>query len=198
MMYVSGYIIEYFKALKEKLELLDNLVVVDKLFYYYNDLLQDHKSFRSTISEQVKNKQNYVAIGCKRSSLRTTESFRAFGVGLNKELKEGGMARSVEFDLDITLLSNSAQFTEIFETYYICELFRNTNLRLDHDFGGSIGPLSCSCEHNDLSESSSISFDENTAGLMKITFTVKLSAVVISPYAKTAPYIDQTTIRYPG
>lgn len=194
-MYVSKYIEAYWDAIASKMKELPNVTVVDKLFYYYRDFLEDHKSFRNTVADVVRKKERYLAIGVNRGELRANDYHRGMELGLKKDSKLGGAARIVDFDLSVTILTNSAIVAETFESYYVCELFRNKDLKII--VNTEVGPLTLSVEHEALTESSSVGFDENTAGLMKVVYLVRLSGIVVSPFALEAPYVDSLKIVFP-
>lgn len=196
-MYVSRYIEDYWKSITSKLKEFDDISIVDKLFYFNTGILEDHSNFRQTVAEQIANNRKWAAVGVNRGPLRATEGIRGFEIGIEKLTKIGGNARILEFDLSVQILTNSALFMETFETYYVCELFKNLTLALEVQFNPPIGQLTVSCEHSEINESSSVGFDEKTAGLFKVGYSVKLTGLAVSPYEKVAPYVHTVNVKFP-
>lgn len=194
---VSRYIEEYWNTITEKMKEFEDVAVIDKLYYYSRDFIEDHSSFRSTVAEKVKHNGMWVAIGVNRGALRAADSYKPFNVGMGRDSKLGKGARAVDFDLNIQVLTNSANFAELFEIYYICELYKNETLSLKVDFQAPIDYLVVSCEHNEISESGFVGFDEKTAGIYRISYSLRMNGVVLSPYEKRAPYVSSIDVRFP-
>lgn len=197
MNYVSRYIEEYWKNITEKLKEFDDITIINKLFYYNTGIVEDHSNFRSTVAEKVANNSRWAAVGVNRGPLRATEGIRGFEVGIEKLSRQGGNARVIDFDLNVSILTNSALFMEAFETYYVCELFKNLNLAFEVDLGNPIGKLTVSCEHAEIAESTSVGFDEKTAGLFKVGYQLKMTGLAVSPYEKIAPFISTIEVKFP-
>lgn len=194
---VSRYIEEYWNTIAAKMKEFEDVSVIDKLYYYSRDLIEDHSSFRTTVSETVKHNGMWVAIGVSRGALRAADSYKPFNIGMGRDTKLGKGARAVDFDLNVQVLTNSANFAELFEIYYICELYKNETLSLKVEFPKPIEYLMVSCEHNEISESGFVGFDEKTAGIYRISYSLRMNGVVLSPYEKVAPYVSSIDVRFP-